>query len=82
MELIHCVLSGFLLGNLPEEHLSHLNMGSVTKGEVVLMLPKKGNLSLACVNGTFLSSSGLVMLLQDPDPVVRVKAAEAMGHFH
>lgn len=22
------------------------------------------------------------MLLQDPDPVVRVKAAEAMGHFH
>lgn len=28
------------------------------------------------------SLSGLVMLLQDPDPVVRVKAAEAMGHFH
>ncbi|RXN31759.1 maestro heat-like repeat-containing family member 1 isoform X1 [Labeo rohita] len=25
---------------------------------------------------------GLVMLLQDPDPLVRVKAAEAMGHFH
>uniref|UniRef100_A0A672KCE1 Maestro heat-like repeat family member 1 n=1 Tax=Sinocyclocheilus grahami TaxID=75366 RepID=A0A672KCE1_SINGR len=24
----------------------------------------------------------LVMLLQDPDPLVRVKAAEAMGHFH
>ncbi|XP_074539484.1 maestro heat-like repeat-containing protein family member 1 isoform X1 [Halichoeres trimaculatus] len=47
---------GFLLGNLQEEHLSHLNMGSVTKG--------------------------LVMLLQDPDPVVRAKAAEAMGHFH
>ncbi|KAG7229447.1 hypothetical protein INR49_012846 [Caranx melampygus] len=47
---------GFLLGNLPEEHLSHLNMGTITKG--------------------------LVMLLQDPDPVVRVKAAEAMGHFH
>uniref|UniRef100_A0AAQ6IM96 Maestro heat-like repeat family member 1 n=1 Tax=Anabas testudineus TaxID=64144 RepID=A0AAQ6IM96_ANATE len=23
-----------------------------------------------------------MMLLQDPDPVVRVKAAEAMGHFH
>uniref|UniRef100_A0A4W6EG92 Maestro heat-like repeat family member 1 n=1 Tax=Lates calcarifer TaxID=8187 RepID=A0A4W6EG92_LATCA len=47
---------GFLLGNLQEEHLSHLNMGTITKG--------------------------LVMLLQDPDPVVRVKAAEAMGHFH
>ncbi|XP_056618249.1 maestro heat-like repeat-containing protein family member 1 isoform X1 [Triplophysa dalaica] len=47
---------GFLLGNLPEEHFSHMNMGSVTKG--------------------------LVMLLQDPDPLVRVKAAEAMGHFH
>uniref|UniRef100_A0AAV2MBF0 Uncharacterized protein n=1 Tax=Knipowitschia caucasica TaxID=637954 RepID=A0AAV2MBF0_KNICA len=47
---------GFLLGNLPEEHLSHLNMGTITKG--------------------------LVMLLQDPDPNVRVKAAEAMGHFH
>ncbi|XP_031667755.1 maestro heat-like repeat-containing protein family member 1 isoform X2 [Oncorhynchus kisutch] len=47
---------GFLLGNLPEELFSHINMGSVTKG--------------------------LVMLLQDPDPVVRVKAAEAMGHFH
>uniref|UniRef100_A0A3Q3WCT8 Uncharacterized protein n=1 Tax=Mola mola TaxID=94237 RepID=A0A3Q3WCT8_MOLML len=47
---------GFLLGNLQEEHLSHLNMGCITKG--------------------------LVMLLQDPDPVVRVKAAEAMGHFH
>ncbi|XP_034031218.1 maestro heat-like repeat-containing protein family member 1 isoform X2 [Thalassophryne amazonica] len=47
---------GFLLGNLPEEHFSHLNMGTITKG--------------------------LVMLLQDPDPVVRVKAAEAMGHFH
>ncbi|XP_031432555.1 maestro heat-like repeat-containing protein family member 1 isoform X2 [Clupea harengus] len=25
---------------------------------------------------------GLVMLLQDPDPIVRAKAAEAMGHFH
>ncbi|KAL2083907.1 hypothetical protein ACEWY4_019425 [Coilia grayii] len=25
---------------------------------------------------------GLVMLLQDPDPTVRAKAAEAMGHFH
>ncbi|KAL0985276.1 hypothetical protein UPYG_G00154880 [Umbra pygmaea] len=47
---------GFLLGNLPEDLFSHINMGSVTKG--------------------------LVMLLQDPDPVVRVKAAEAMGHFH
>ncbi|XP_041649053.1 maestro heat-like repeat-containing protein family member 1 [Cheilinus undulatus] len=47
---------GFLLGNLSEEHLSHLNMGTITKG--------------------------LVMLLQDPDPVVRAKAAEAMGHFH
>ncbi|XP_043116564.1 maestro heat-like repeat-containing protein family member 1 [Puntigrus tetrazona] len=47
---------GFLLGNLPDEHFSHMNMGSVTKG--------------------------LVMLLQDPDPLVRVKAAEAMGHFH
>ncbi|XP_061529897.1 maestro heat-like repeat-containing protein family member 1 isoform X2 [Phycodurus eques] len=47
---------GFLLGNLSEEHYSHLNMGIITKG--------------------------LVMLLQDPDPVVRVKAAEAMGHFH
>ncbi|XP_055019623.1 maestro heat-like repeat-containing protein family member 1 isoform X2 [Boleophthalmus pectinirostris] len=47
---------GFLLGNVQEEHLSHLNMGTITKG--------------------------LVMLLQDPDPVVRVKAAEAMGHFH
>ncbi|XP_056141693.1 maestro heat-like repeat-containing protein family member 1 [Lampris incognitus] len=47
---------GFLLGNLPEELLSHLNMGTITKG--------------------------LVMLLQDPDPVVRVKAAEAIGHFH
>nr|XP_046255582.1 maestro heat-like repeat-containing protein family member 1 isoform X1 [Scatophagus argus] len=46
---------GFLLGNLPEEHFSHLNMGTITKG--------------------------LVMLLQDPDPAVRVKAAEAMGHF-
>ncbi|XP_028280602.1 maestro heat-like repeat-containing protein family member 1 isoform X2 [Parambassis ranga] len=47
---------GFLLGNIQEEHLSHLNMGTITKG--------------------------LVMLLQDSDPVVRVKAAEAMGHFH
>ncbi|KAK7887111.1 hypothetical protein WMY93_026732 [Mugilogobius chulae] len=47
---------GFLLGNLQEEHYSHLNMGTITKG--------------------------LVLLLQDPDPVVRVKAAEAMGHFH
>lgn len=47
---------GFLLGNLPDEHFSHMNMGSVTKG--------------------------LVILLQDPDPLVRVKAAEAMGHFH
>uniref|UniRef100_A0A8C2A801 Maestro heat-like repeat family member 1 n=1 Tax=Cyprinus carpio TaxID=7962 RepID=A0A8C2A801_CYPCA len=27
-------------------------------------------------------SKSLVMLLQDPDPLVRVKAAEAMGHFH
>lgn len=29
------VLSGFLLGNLPEEHFSHLNMGSITKGETL-----------------------------------------------
>ena len=35
-----------------------------------------------CVCVSVCSSSGLVMLLQDPDPVVRVKAAEAMGHFH
>ncbi|XP_061112015.1 maestro heat-like repeat-containing protein family member 1 [Conger conger] len=47
---------GFLLINLPEEHLSEMNMGSVIKG--------------------------LVHLLQDPDPSVRAKAAEAMGHFH
>ncbi|XP_068425526.1 maestro heat-like repeat-containing protein family member 1 isoform X1 [Clinocottus analis] len=47
---------GFLLGNLSEEHFSHLNMATISKG--------------------------LVMLLQDPDPVVRVKAAEAMGRFH
>ncbi|KAG7475718.1 maestro heat-like repeat-containing protein family member 1 isoform X1 [Solea senegalensis] len=47
---------GFLLSNLSEEHFSHLNTGTITKG--------------------------LVMLLQDPDPVVRMKAAEAMGHFH
>ncbi|XP_041843751.1 maestro heat-like repeat-containing protein family member 1 isoform X2 [Melanotaenia boesemani] len=47
---------GFLLSNLQQEHLSHLNMSTITKG--------------------------LVLLLQDPDPVVRVKAAEAMGHFH
>ncbi|XP_054898054.1 maestro heat-like repeat-containing protein family member 1 isoform X1 [Poeciliopsis prolifica] len=47
---------GFLLGNIQQEHLSHLNMGTISKG--------------------------LVVLLQDPDPVVRVKAAEAMGHFH
>ncbi|XP_061572342.1 maestro heat-like repeat-containing protein family member 1 [Cololabis saira] len=50
------IFIGFLLGNLQQEHFSHLNMGTITKG--------------------------LVMLLQDPDPVVRVKAAEAMGHFH
>ncbi|XP_038141522.1 maestro heat-like repeat-containing protein family member 1 isoform X1 [Cyprinodon tularosa] len=47
---------GFLLGNIQQEQLSHLNMSTISKG--------------------------LVMLLQDPDPVVRVKAAEAMGHFH
>lgn len=47
---------GFLLGNLPEEHFTCMNMGIVTKA--------------------------LVMLLQDPDPSVRAKAAEAMGHFH
>ncbi|XP_062848509.1 maestro heat-like repeat-containing protein family member 1 isoform X2 [Trichomycterus rosablanca] len=47
---------GFLLGNLPEEQFSHMNMGNVTKA--------------------------LVMLLQDPDPLVRMKAAEAMGRFH
>uniref|UniRef100_A0A3Q2DGE9 Maestro heat-like repeat family member 1 n=1 Tax=Cyprinodon variegatus TaxID=28743 RepID=A0A3Q2DGE9_CYPVA len=45
----------FLLGNIQQEQLSHLNMSTISK---------------------------LVMLLQDPDPVVRVKAAEAMGHFH
>lgn len=47
---------GFLLGNLPEDYFSHMNMGNVTKG--------------------------LVLLLQDPEPLVRVKAAEAMGRFH
>ncbi|KAJ8354238.1 hypothetical protein SKAU_G00218050 [Synaphobranchus kaupii] len=47
---------GFLLGNLPEEYFSQINMGSLTKG--------------------------LVQLLQDPDPLVRAKAAEAMGRFH
>ncbi|KAG5856775.1 hypothetical protein ANANG_G00011450 [Anguilla anguilla] len=47
---------GFLLGNLPEEYFSQMNMASLTKG--------------------------LVQLLQDPDPLVRAKAAEAMGRFH
>ncbi|XP_018618550.2 maestro heat-like repeat-containing protein family member 1 isoform X3 [Scleropages formosus] len=28
---------GFLLGNLPEEYFSHLNMGSITKGLVLLL---------------------------------------------
>lgn len=79
MELIlRCVLPGFLLGNLPEEHLSHLNMGSITKGETCTSF-QRGKLVLT---PCFSSHSGLVMLLQDPDPVVRVKAAEAMGHFH
>ncbi|GAA6103654.1 maestro heat-like repeat-containing protein family member 1 isoform X1 [Tachysurus ichikawai] len=27
-------------------------------------------------------TKALIMLLQDPDPLVRAKAAEAMGHFH
>ncbi len=27
-----CEFLGFLLGNLPDEHFSHMNMGSVTKG--------------------------------------------------
>lgn len=30
-----CVLSGFLLGNLQEEHFSHLNMGTITKGDAL-----------------------------------------------
>ncbi|XP_061100289.1 maestro heat-like repeat-containing protein family member 1 isoform X2 [Conger conger] len=47
---------GFLLGNLPEEYFSQMNMGNLTKG--------------------------LVQLLQDPDALVRAKAAEAMGRFH
>ncbi|XP_076846747.1 maestro heat-like repeat-containing protein family member 1 isoform X2 [Brachyhypopomus gauderio] len=46
---------GFLVGNLPEEYFSHMNMATVTKG--------------------------LVILLQDPQPLVRAKAAEAMGQF-
>lgn len=40
--IIHFVfvfaLSGFLLGNLPEEHLSHLNMGTITKGDTHIRL--------------------------------------------
>ncbi|XP_039593535.1 maestro heat-like repeat-containing protein family member 1 isoform X2 [Polypterus senegalus] len=47
---------GFLLGNLPEEYFSHMNMSNITKG--------------------------LVLLLQDPEPLVRAKAAEAMGRFN
>lgn len=39
-------LSGFLLGNLPEEHLSHLNMGTITKGDVLHILR---HLHTACV---------------------------------
>lgn len=39
-------LSGFLLGNLPEEHLSHLNMGTITKGDVLHVLR---HLHTACV---------------------------------
>uniref|UniRef100_A0A1A8JGS9 Maestro heat-like repeat family member 1 n=1 Tax=Nothobranchius kuhntae TaxID=321403 RepID=A0A1A8JGS9_NOTKU len=34
-----------------------------------------------CHINTGTITKGLVMLLQDPDPLVRVKAAEAMGHF-
>ena len=80
------VLSGFLLGNLQEEHLSHLNMGCITKGEALhklcLLWQCQTNLILWFWLCFLRSFSGLVMLLQDPDPVVRVKAAEAMGHFH
>ena len=84
-----CVWSGFLLGNLPEEHLSHLNMGTITKGEAMESFHFLQNLRLFLstdfnhvVMSLMRSCTGLVMLLQDPDPVVRVKAAEAMGHFH
>lgn len=54
---------------LKSKHLSHMSI-------VFIQTPLS-----RCIN-CLRSSSGLVMLLQDPDPVVRVKAAEAMGHFH
>lgn len=41
-------ISGFLLGNLPEEHLSHLNMGTITKGDT--------HISIACVFPLFCCS--------------------------
>lgn len=83
--MIMCPSSGFMLGNLQEEHHSHLNMGTITKGKVkkIPSFPVRSHsvcllVLIICVR----SFTGLVMLLQDPDPVVRVKAAEAMGHFH
>lgn len=78
---------GFMLGNLQEEHHSHLNMGTITKGKVkkIPSFPSKirsHSVRLLILIICVCSFTGLVMLLQDPDPVVRVKAAEAMGHFH
>lgn len=76
-----------MLGNLQEEHHSHLNMGTITKGKVkkIPSFPSKirsHSVRLLILIICVCSFTGLVMLLQDPDPVVRVKAAEAMGHFH
>ena len=35
-----------------------------------------------CTSSVCRPVPGLVMLLQDPDAAVRMKAAEAMGRFH
>lgn len=51
--ILRFVLPGFLLGNLPEEHLSHLNMGSVTKGEG--NFPKMKTPIFLCLTVCFLS---------------------------
>lgn len=56
-------------------------MGIITKGEATRSFYCLGKLKLI-VFDVCISSEGLVTLLQDPDPVVRVKAAEAMGRFH
>ncbi|TSK34778.1 Maestro heat-like repeat-containing protein family member 1 [Bagarius yarrelli] len=74
LNFYHATVIQFFKSNWPEIRAS----AAMFIGFLLANLPEE---HFTCMNMGIVTKA-LVMLLQDPDPLVRAKAAEAMGQFH